>query len=88
MQAVEKIYTYLFGMIALRLWFKVDQALLEIFVDADWAGDANTSQSTIGWIFQLSGSPIYWAAKRQKTVALSVCEAEHMAMTEAAKEAR
>ena len=44
-------------------------------------------RSTCGYIFLLFGSPISWASKVQRTIALSTTEAELMAGTEAAREA-
>ena len=51
--------------------------------DSDWA----VKHSTSGSVFMLSGAAISWASKRQVTIALSSCEAEIMAASEAAKEA-
>ena len=54
--------------------------------DADWGGDLDNRRSTTGLIFQFRGGAISWASKLQKTVALSSCEAEYMALKEAVKE--
>ena len=51
--------------------------------DSDWA----VKHSTTGYVFSLGSACISWASKKQPTVALSSCEAEIMAGTEAAKEA-
>ena len=51
--------------------------------DSDWG----VKHSTTGWIFQFSSAAISWSSKKQATVALSSCEAEIMALSEAAKEA-
>jgi len=40
-----------------------------------------------GYIFALNGTAVTWAGQRQSVVALSTCEAEYIAMAEAAKEA-
>lgn len=53
------------------------------FVDADYAGDGDTRRSTKGHIFFIGGGPVSWASKRQETVALSMVEAEYMALTRA-----
>ena len=57
------------------------------WTDSDYAGDVNTRRSTTGYLFQLSGGPISWASTKQKTIALSTCEAEYMAACEGVKEA-
>lgn len=48
--------------------------------------DNASRRSTCGYLFLLNGSPISWASKVQKTVALSTTEAEYMAGTEATRE--
>ena len=40
----------------------------------------------IGVVVTFGSSPISWQSKKQRTVALSSCEAEYMALAEAAKE--
>jgi len=57
------------------------------YSDSDWGGDVESRKSTSGYVFQLANGPVSWSSKRQKTVALSFCEAEYMALTEATKEA-
>ena len=57
------------------------------YVDADWAGCVDTRRSTTGYVFILGNAAISWSCKRQKTVALSSCEAEYMALSEGTKEA-
>ena len=44
-------------------------------------------KSTRGHVFYLGDSPIYWCSQKQDVVAISSCEAEFMAGTEAAKQA-
>ena len=51
--------------------------------DSDWA----VKHSTSGYVFTLAQAAISWSSKRQPTIALSSCEAEIMAASEAAKEA-
>jgi len=55
-------------------------------MDADWGGDIGTRRSTTGYIFLFNGMPISWNSKLQRTIALSSCEAEYMAIKEAIKE--
>ena len=56
------------------------------YVDSDWGGDYTTRKSTTGYIFLLSKTSVSWSSKLQKSVAISSCEAEYMALKEAAKE--
>ena len=51
--------------------------------DSDWA----VKHSTSGFVFSFGSACISWASKKQPSVALSSCEAEIMAGSEAAKEA-
>ncbi|KAG7558630.1 Reverse transcriptase RNA-dependent DNA polymerase [Arabidopsis thaliana x Arabidopsis arenosa] len=49
--------------------------------------DEDDGKSTTGHIFYLNDCPITWCSQKQNIVALSSCEAEFMAATEAAKQA-
>jgi hypothetical protein len=55
-------------------------------VDAGW-GDAEDFRSTTGYNMVSWGGCISWRSVKQKSTALSSCEAEYMAASEAAKEA-
>lgn len=57
------------------------------FVDADWANNLLDRRSYTGFCFVLANGIISWQCKKQKTVALSSCEAEYMAISESCKEA-
>lgn len=57
------------------------------YVDADYAGDVDSSRSTEGHIFFVAGGPVSWASKRQETVALSAVEAEYTAFARATQQA-
>ena len=46
-----------------------------------------TTESTSGYLFKLSGAAISWRSKKQTCVALSMAEAEYMALASAAQEA-
>src|SRR5665647_73390 len=50
------------------------------YADANWAGCLETRRSTTGTVITLGGSIVDWASKRQKTAALSSCEAEYMSV--------
>jgi len=85
---VKRIFRYLKGTTHLGLRFKRGtDATLQGYVDADWAGCADTRKSTSGYVFMLAGAAVSWRSKRQSTVALSSTEAEYMSACLAAKEA-
>ena len=93
-KALEKIWRYLLYRPNLGLLYNCcgDNLYIKGYSDADWAGDLDSRRSTTGYIFSLSGdiglnNPISWNSQLQKSVALSSCEAEYMAIKEAIKEA-
>ena len=88
MKAVDDVYAYLKYTANLGLHFKRNCANrdLHAYVDADWAGCPDTRRSTTGYIVKLAGSPVSWSSRRQRTVAMSTCEAEYVAGYKAAQE--
>ena len=48
------------------------------YSDSDWGENRDDRHSTSGHIFLMAYSAVSWASQRQKTVALSVGEAEYM----------
>ena len=48
------------------------------FSDSDWGANRDDRHSTSGHVFLMANGAISWASQRQKTVALSVGEAEYM----------
>ncbi|CAB3996098.1 Retrovirus-related Pol poly from transposon TNT 1-94 [Paramuricea clavata] len=61
-----------------------------IYVMTDWGGDVCDRHSISGYGFQLldEGPLVSWRSRKQLTVALSTCEAEYMALTDAVQEAK
>jgi hypothetical protein len=53
------------------------------FIDSDWAGSADDRRSASWICFSLSFATISWASRKQKFVALSTAEAEHIATCDA-----
>ena len=55
---------------------------IHAFADANWANDKIDRKSVSGILVKLgyNDSPIIWKSSKQKTVALSSCEAEYMAL--------
>lgn len=56
------------------------------YADADWANNTADRKSITGWVAKLNGDPISWSSKKQRTVALSTCEAELYAEAAAIQE--
>ena len=58
------------------------------YCDADWASSLIDRHSITGYCISLSetGSPISWKSKKQKSVALSTCEAEYVSLSIACQE--
>ncbi|KNZ81024.1 Copia protein, partial [Termitomyces sp. J132] len=54
--------------------------------DSDWANCLDTQCSIGGYAWSLGSGAVSWAARKQKTVAASSCEAEYMAAFESAQE--
>ena len=48
------------------------------YSDSDWGENRDDRHSTSGHVFLMANGAISWASQRQKTVALSVGEAEYM----------
>jgi hypothetical protein len=100
MAAAERVMRYLSGTRALGLTFGTrngsalgdsrGQTRTQIdvcaFADADWANGKSDRRSITGWVAKINGDPISWASKKQRTVALSTCEAELYAEAAAIQE--
>ena len=86
--AVKRIFRYLKNTTESKLQYSmsVPSGVLG-YADADWGGDLDTRRSTTGYVFMSQGGPVSWSCKKQRTVALSTCEAELMALTQATQEA-
>jgi hypothetical protein len=67
---------------------------LEVYVDADFAGgwdpadpgNANNIYSRTGFIIQYASCPIFWQSKLQTEIALSMAEADYIALSQALRE--
>jgi hypothetical protein len=51
------------------------------YVNADYGGCQDTCRLTSGYIFTMAGGVVTWSSKRQAMVALSMVEAEYVAMS-------
>ena len=59
-----------------------ERTSLSAFSDASW----ETAHSTSGWAVLWQSAVLTWASRKQKSIALSSCEAEIIALSEAAKD--
>ncbi|WVZ50199.1 hypothetical protein U9M48_001476 [Paspalum notatum var. saurae] len=85
--AVKQILRYLKGTQSYGLKYRRGTAAepsLVGFSDSDHAGDLDDRKSTTGVAYFLGPSLVSWASQKQKTVALSSCEAEFVAAASAA----
>ena len=57
-----------------------------LLVVADSAGNVDIRRSTIVYVYTLEGTAVSWGSQLQKIVALSIIEAEYVAITEANKD--
>eukprot|EP00965_Chrysotila_dentata_P062428 2068886-Pleurochrysis_carterae.AAC.1 len=78
-----RVLTYLHLHQHVGLRYKLCRRGVQGHSDSDWA----TRHSTTGWVFTHGQAAISWPSKKQGSVALSSCEAEIVAASEAAKEA-
>ena len=78
---VYRILRYLKGSPGRGLYFKKsDRRDIEIFTDADWAGDLTDRKSTSGYCTYVWGNLVTWRSKKQSVVARSSAEAEYRAV--------
>jgi hypothetical protein len=90
---VKRVLRYIAGTINVGLTFKrsedqqSENSDLTGYSDSDFAGLKDKRHSTGGYVFMLADGAISHSSKQQPTIALSSCEAEYMALSEAAKEA-
>jgi hypothetical protein len=59
---------------------------IKSYTDSNWAGDTSTCKSISEYLFLDAGAPITWESNKQPIVALSTCEAEYVAASDASRE--
>lgn len=57
------------------------------YSDANWADDKNDRKSQSGHVFLDNGAAVCWSSRKQPLVALSTCESEFIALSEACRAA-
>lgn len=83
---IKRILKYLQGTSKYGIKYKGGSNQLNVYTDADFAGDTATRRSTSGMVALLSEGAISWTSQLQKSVALSTTEAEIVAASEGAKQ--
>lgn len=86
-KALKHVMRYVKATLGLGLTLGLTTGGLQVFTDSDWAGDKDSQRSSGGYVPHLGGGPTSWESKLQPMVALSLCEAEYMAVKEATKKA-
>ncbi|GJZ80177.1 zinc finger, CCHC-type containing protein [Tanacetum coccineum] len=86
LQAVKRILRYIKGTLSYGLTYTrgENRVTLTGYSDSDFGKDMNDGKSTGGTAFYMNGNLVTWASQKQRSVALSSCEAEFMAATMAA----
>ena len=89
--AAKHVLRYLKGTLDYELCYRKCSEDLKLigYSDADWASSTHDRRSISGYCFSLTetGSLISWRSKKQRTVALSCCEAECIALPATVQEA-
>lgn len=84
MTAAKRVLRYIKGILSYEILFSrsPNNAEVEVlgFTDCDWSGDAEDRKSTSGYIFMIGSALVSWCSNKQNFVALSSCEAEHVAV--------
>ncbi|XP_028391792.1 uncharacterized protein LOC114516495 isoform X1 [Dendronephthya gigantea] len=88
----KHVLRYLKGTSKFGLTFtkSINPLILQGFCDSDWGASIADRRSITGYNYQLAqkGPLISWKSRKQPTVALSTCEAEYIALTNAMQEAK
>jgi hypothetical protein len=64
-----------------------EKLCVEIFSDSGWGSNTEDRKSISGFVVCLNGMPVSWSSRTHKSTALSSCEAEFLALSEATREA-
>ncbi|KAL7292885.1 hypothetical protein TKK_0013555 [Trichogramma kaykai] len=82
---VKRIFRYLQGTRDTGLIYKANNENMYCHTDSSFR-DHQDSTSTSGYVIKLFGDAISWRSHKQVYVSLSTCQAEYLAMSEAAAE--
>ena len=79
---VDHVLSYLSRNASVGLTYSPGASALAGFADASW----ETRHSTSGWAVLWQSAVLSWGSRKQKSIALSSCEAELIALSEATKD--
>ena len=82
MEETRHVLSYLARNASVGLTFSAKQCRLAGFSDASW----EVKHSTSGWTVLWGNAALVWGSRKQKSIALSTCEAELIALSEATKD--
>ncbi|XP_062533636.1 uncharacterized protein LOC134202634 [Armigeres subalbatus] len=82
----KRVLRYLYTTSNNKLQLGTSNEGLQMFVDADWAGDSHDRKSNSGVLIMLGVGLISWGSRKQSCVALSSTEAEFVAFAEGCQE--
>lgn len=87
---LKRVLKYLKGTSTLKLALAAinySGDLLYGYSDANWAENKFDRKSNSGHVFMVNGGTVCWTSRKQSLVALSTCEAEFVALSEACRAA-
>lgn len=87
-RTAKRVLRYLKGTIDYNIVYEKSTLNVTGYVDADWASNHLDRRSYTGYVFKIGAAAVSWESKKQRTVALSSTEAEYMALSDGAKEAK
>jgi hypothetical protein len=84
-EAAKDVMHYLKGKANVRLTLGAESQGFEAYVDSDWASQTHRHLMS-GYTVLLHSAPVAWSACKQSLIALSMAEAEYIALTAVAQE--
>lgn len=87
---LKRVVKYLKGTADLKLTLAqldFNGEILYGYSDANWADSRTDRKSQSGHVFMVNGAAVCWSSRKQPLVALSTCESEFVALSEACRAA-
>lgn len=81
----ERVLRYVCGTSDFCILYESGGTCIQAFVDCAYAADTADRKSVSGYLVKIGTTTRLWGAKKQATVALSICESDHYGMNLAAK---